>query len=59
MNDFELNRRQALVASGLGLLTLGMPGIVMGSDKVDASGKAVPLGQIVHLCPALRGPQSR
>ncbi len=42
MNDFELNRRQALVASGLGLLTLGMPGIVMGSDKVDASGKAVP-----------------
>jgi hypothetical protein len=42
MDDFELNRRQALVASGLGMLTLGMPGIVMGSDKVDASGKAVP-----------------
>jgi hypothetical protein len=41
MNDLELNRRQALVASGLGMLTLGMPGVVMGSDKVDASGKAV------------------
>jgi hypothetical protein len=42
MTDLELNRRQALVASGLGMLTLGMPGIVMGSDKIDASGKAVP-----------------
>ena len=41
MNDLELNRRQALVASGLGMLTLGMPGVVMGTDKVDASGKAV------------------
>lgn len=42
MNDFEMNRRQALIASGLGMLTLGLPGAVMGSDKVDASGKAVP-----------------
>ncbi len=42
MIDFQLNRRQALIASGLGLLTLRMPGVVMGSDKVDASGKAVP-----------------
>jgi hypothetical protein len=41
MTDFQLNRRQALIASGLGMLTLGMPGVVMGSDKVDASGKAV------------------
>src|SRR6187401_1743082 len=41
MNAFELNRRQALVAAGLGTLSLGMPGIVMGADKVDASGKAV------------------
>ena len=41
MNNFELNRRQALIASGLGTLSLGMPGAVMGSDKVDASGKAV------------------
>jgi hypothetical protein len=41
MNNIEMNRRQALVASGLGMLTLGMPGMVMGTDKVDASGKAV------------------
>ncbi|MFN0195244.1 MAG: DUF1501 domain-containing protein [Planctomycetaceae bacterium] len=41
MNAFELNRRQALIASGLGTLSLGMPGVVMGSDEVDASGKAV------------------
>ncbi len=41
MNDFQLNRRQALIASGLGTLSLGMPGVVMGSDKVDASGKAI------------------
>lgn len=41
MHDFELNRRQALVAGGLGALSLGMPGMVMGSDKLDASGKAV------------------
>ncbi|MCC7419217.1 MAG: DUF1501 domain-containing protein [Planctomycetaceae bacterium] len=41
MNDIALNRRQALIASGLGTLSLGMPGIVMGSDKLDASGNAV------------------
>ena len=41
MNELQLNRRQALIASGLGTLSLGMPGMVMGSDKVDASGKAV------------------
>ncbi|MDP7273947.1 MAG: DUF1501 domain-containing protein, partial [Planctomycetaceae bacterium] len=41
MNEFQLNRRQALIASGLGTLSLGMPGMVMGSDKIDASGKAV------------------
>ncbi|HUY87358.1 MAG TPA: DUF1501 domain-containing protein [Pirellulales bacterium] len=41
MNDFQMNRRQALIASGLGVLSLGMPGVVMGSDKVDAAGKAV------------------
>jgi hypothetical protein len=41
MNDFQMNRRQALIASGLGTLSLGMPGVVMGADKVDASGKAV------------------
>lgn len=42
MNQFELNRRQALIAGGMGALSLGMPGMVMGADKVDASGKAVP-----------------
>ncbi len=41
MNQFQMNRRQALIASGLGTLSLGMPGVVLGSDKVDASGKAV------------------
>lgn len=41
MDTFELNRRQALIAGGMGALSLGMPGIVMGSDKQDASGKAV------------------
>jgi hypothetical protein len=41
MNEFQLNRRQALIASGLGTMSLGLPGVVMGSDKVDASGKAV------------------
>ena len=41
MNHFEMNRRQALIASGLGTMSLGMPGAVMGADKVDESGKAV------------------
>jgi hypothetical protein len=41
MNNFELNRRQALIAGGLGALSLGMPGMVLGADKLDESGKAV------------------
>src|SRR6186997_635736 len=41
MNNIELNRRQALIAGGLGALSLGMPGSVFGSDKMDARGKAV------------------
>jgi hypothetical protein len=41
MNQFELNRRQALIAGGLGMVSMGTPGLVMGADKVDASGKAV------------------
>ena len=41
MNDFQLNRLQALLASGLGTMTLGMPGAVMGADKLDATGQAV------------------
>ncbi|MCA9117205.1 MAG: DUF1501 domain-containing protein, partial [Planctomycetaceae bacterium] len=41
MNDLQMNRRQALIASGLGTMSLGMPGMVLGSDKVDESGNAV------------------
>jgi hypothetical protein len=41
MNAFEMNRRQALIASGMGALSLGMPGMVMGSDQTDESGQAV------------------
>lgn len=41
MHDFQMNRRQALIASGLGTLSLGMPGVVMGADQVDGSGNAV------------------
>jgi len=41
MSDIQLNRRQALIASGLGTLSLGLPGVVMGNDKLDATGKAV------------------
>ncbi|MBS0262862.1 MAG: DUF1501 domain-containing protein [Planctomycetes bacterium] len=41
MSDFQLNRRQALIASGLGALSYGLPGMVLGADKVDSSGKAV------------------
>jgi len=42
MNNLDLNRRQALIAGGLGALSLGMPGMVFGTDKLDDSGKAVP-----------------
>ena len=41
MSEFELNRRQALIAGGLGVASMGMPGAVMGSDKLDKSGNAV------------------
>lgn len=42
MSEFELNRRQALIAQeGVGALSLGVPGMVMGTDQLDASGKAV------------------
>lgn len=41
MDDLQLNRRQALIASGLGALSLSMPGAVLGTDKVDAAGNAV------------------
>ncbi|MFO0905051.1 MAG: DUF1501 domain-containing protein [Pirellulales bacterium] len=41
MDSYALNRRQAMIAAGLGSLSLGLPGLVMGSDKLDADGKAV------------------
>lgn len=37
----NLTRRQLLQAGTLSALNLGVPGLVMGSDKLDASGKAV------------------
>ncbi len=40
MNTYEMNRRQALITAGLGALTLGMPGAVIGNDKVDSEGNA-------------------
>jgi hypothetical protein len=40
MNNYEMNRRQALVTAGLGALSLGMPGVVIGNDKVDSEGNA-------------------
>ncbi len=41
MNQFEVNRRQALITAGMGALSLGMPGAVLGRDKLDAGGNAV------------------
>ncbi len=41
MDTFELNRRQAMITAGMGALSLGMPGMVMGSDQLDTSGNAV------------------
>jgi len=40
MTDYQLNRRQALIVGGLGAMSLGMPGAVIGSDNVDAEGNA-------------------
>lgn len=41
MDEFQMNRRRALRASGLGILSLGMPGVVMSSDQLGAAGNAV------------------
>jgi hypothetical protein len=41
MNLPKTSRRTALKAGGVGLLNLGIPGLVVGKDKFDASGKAV------------------
>jgi len=40
MTDFQANRRQALIVGGLGALSLGMPGAVIGTDKLDSEGNA-------------------
>lgn len=40
MADFQMNRRQALMVGGLGALSLGMPGTVIGSDQLDSQGNA-------------------
>ncbi len=37
----EVNRRQALIAAGMGALSTTVPGLVMGSDAVNSSGDAV------------------
>jgi hypothetical protein len=36
-----MNRRQAMIAAGMGAMSLGMPGLVMGTDQLDKSGQAV------------------
>jgi hypothetical protein len=41
MKSHAMNRRQALVAAGLGTASLGMPGMVMGTDQVDERGNAI------------------
>ncbi len=41
MNDYLMNRRQALLVGGLGAMTLGMPGAVLGNDALDADSNAV------------------
>src|SRR5262245_1338160 len=40
MNDFQMNRRQALIVGGLGTLSMGLPGSVIGSDQIGADGNA-------------------
>ena len=37
----KVSRRQFVQAGGVGLLNLGVPGLVVGKDKFDATGKAV------------------
>lgn len=41
MDQLQMNRRQAFLVGGLGALSLGMPGMVLGSDQLDSSGNAV------------------
>ncbi|MCB1061811.1 MAG: DUF1501 domain-containing protein [Verrucomicrobiae bacterium] len=37
----KISRRRLLQAGGIGMLNFGVPGMVMGMDKTDASGKAI------------------
>ena len=41
MQNYRMNRRQALLAAGMGTAALGMPGAVMGTDQRDDSGTPV------------------
>ena len=41
MQNYQINRRQALLAAGMGTAALGMPGAVMGTDRRDDSGTPV------------------
>src|ERR1043165_7931700 len=41
MNMSKTSRRRFLQASGLGVLNMAVPGLVVGKDKFDESGKAV------------------
>src|ERR1043165_6285706 len=41
MNMSKTTRRRFLQAGGLGVLNLAVPGLVLGKDKFDPSGKAV------------------
>ena len=41
MQNHKLNRRQALMAAGMGTAALGMPGTVIGTDQRDESGTPV------------------
>jgi len=42
MNLPKRSRRRFLQAGGIGVLNLAVPGLVVGKDKFDAAGKAVP-----------------
>jgi len=41
MEQLDISRREALKLAGMGATSLGMPGAVMGSDKLNAQGNAV------------------
>ena len=41
MEQLDISRREALKLAGMGATSLGMPGAVMGSDKLNSQGNAV------------------